>query len=250
MKKRITIIVILLFAVFLFLYLAKFESQVALESSPERELKISRLENIKTYKERFERNSYHLEKALKAIEEVELALDTASKNLSEEASINLEILRLRSSVLLENIMEAVKEMEKNPNVRDDHLLDEALDKLNLVNQEVIGDSLTAVDVYDAFSFTLNALAKAELNITEAAGKSNQKDLARLALKQAQAHVKNAFLLEHSIRYNNAEHFDLEVDIFRELDSLIENKLIPTKDLNKKIDGIIKELDVLLEKDKK
>ena len=110
--------------------------------------------------------------------------------------------------------------------------------------------MSSEDVYEAFDFTLNALAKAEVKLSESALKSNQNELAKLSLKQAQIHVKNAFLLDYSNRSNRTKHFDLEVEVFNEIDSLIKSDSISVREMDKRLSKISNELDILMQDMKK
>ena len=157
----------------------------------------------------------------------------------------LRILHHRSIVHLEEIIKSVKSYEEYPNSSEKKILEKATEKLEKIDDEIVGDSLKSADVYDAFDFTLNALAKAEIKLSESALKSNQAELAKLSLKQAQIHVKTAFLLDYAMPFEQANHFDLEVEVFNEIDSLIKADSISMHELDSRLHKISNELDELI-----
>lgn len=246
MKKSATIVFMMLLVTFVIMYLAIDFSNPAVENTPSESISKKEEANLSKYQERFERNTYHLNKALTSIDELKSMLYTLDNEMIGDAAINLEILHHRSLIHLEEVMKSLKKYEEYPNLREHDLLEEAIKRLEKIDHEIIGDSLQQKDIYQAFNYTINALAKAELNISESAIKSNQPALAKLALKQAQIHVKNAFLLDYSLEFDDGKHFDMELNVFKELDSLIENESISIRDLDHQLTKISAELDVLLQ----
>ncbi len=250
MKRSIKISMMVIGIIFIILYTAR-DYAVNNEESPMEtfintdSISQKHTENLKKYKERFSRNAYHLDKALQSVKELKSSLDTLDNHLYDNTAINLKILHHRSMVHLEEIIKSIKTYNEYPNLSEHELLDEAIERLNKVDNEIIGDSLKDKDIYEAFDFTLNALAKAELKISESAFRTNQSELARLALKQAQLHVKNAFLLDYTRKSSTGNHYAIEVNVFRELDSLIENESISIEELDIRLTKISSELDALL-----
>ncbi|WP_420577473.1 hypothetical protein [Ekhidna sp.] len=246
MNKSTKILFMVLVIIFIIVYVAHRNTttyQVEPESIPK--LTKQQAENLDKYRDRFARNEYHLEKALKAVNELKSALDTMKGNVYKDVSIRLKILHHRSIIHLEEIIESLKTYEEYPNLSQQELLDEAINELKKIDQEIMGDSLRHRDIQSAFYFTLNTLAKAEVNISESALKTSQNELAMLALKQAQLHVKNAYLMDYANQQNGAEIKSLEADIFKELDSLIASDSISVTLVDARLNKISNELDSLI-----
>lgn len=204
--------------------------------------------NFNKYKERFERSKYHLSKALQTVNEVQQSMNALDKTpLSEDDLIQLNILHHRSSVHLSALIELINEFEEYPNLSEKEALDHAIDKLASLDQQLMNDSLNSQNILDAFNFTLNTLAKAELEISEAAIKTNQKELAVLSIKQAQLHVKTALLLDYSMKSNDFNSDSDEYRILTEIEQLIQSDTITIHELDKQIASISKEIDVMIKK---
>ncbi|WP_436515592.1 hypothetical protein [Ekhidna sp. To15] len=242
MKKPLTIGIMVLVVILILLYASQERETPVLPVTEE--LTNEQAYNLKVYKDRFARNNYHLEKALESINQLQKW--DKMEGLTAEASTALKILHHRSIVHLEEIIKSVKSYEEYPNLSEKKILEEAIQKLEKIDKEIMGDSLKSEDVYGAFDFTLNALAKAEIKLSESALKSNQTELTKLSLKQAQIHVKNAFLLDYSIQFDKGHHFDLEVEVFKEIDSLIKVDSISIQEMDSRLNKISNELDILME----
>jgi hypothetical protein len=163
--------------------------------------------NVKHYakENRYERSVYHLEQAINSIRKIETDIDDGSINLLEDAILDLEI----------------------------------------VQNELLGDSLKDKDMLNAFEKTLNTLALAELKVSEMYAETNHRDLANMALKHAYLHIKNAMLFENSIWFEDSMHLEIEKHVYYELDSLLENQTISPIELADKINTIIVEIDRLI-----
>ncbi|MEQ6166030.1 hypothetical protein AAOE16_02455 [Ekhidna sp. MALMAid0563] len=246
MKKYGTIGILVLIVIAILLYISQ-EKDSPIKPLTDKQSN-AHVYTLKVYQDRFARNNYHLEKALESINKLKEWDYTVS--ITEEASTTLKILHHRSIVHLEEIIKSVKSYEEYPNLSERKILEEAIERLEKIDNEILGDSLSSEDVYEAFDFTLNALAKAEVKLSESALKSNQNELAKLSLKQAQIHVKNAFLLDYSNRSNRTKHFDLEVEVFNEIDSLIKSDSISVREMDKRLSKISNELDILMQDMKK
>ncbi|MEQ8627268.1 hypothetical protein [Ekhidna sp.] len=246
MKKYGTIGILVLIVIAILLYISQ-EKDSPIKPLTDKQSN-AHVYTLKVYQDRFARNNYHLEKALESINKLKEWDYTVS--ITEDASTTLKILHHRSIVHLEEIIKSVKSYEEYPNLSERKILEEAIERLEKIDNEILGDSLSSEDVYEAFDFTLNALAKAEVKLSESALKSNQNELAKLSLKQAQIHVKNAFLLDYSNRSNRTKHFDLEVEVFNEIDSLIKSDSISVREMDKRLSKISNELDILMQDMKK
>lgn len=207
--------------------------------------------NFNKYKERFERSKYHLSKAIQTVNEVQQTMNELDQiPLSEDDLIQLNILHHRSSVHLSALIELVNEFEEYPNLSEKEAMDQAIDKLARLDQQLMNDSLNSQNILDAFNFTLNTLAKAELEISEAAIKTNQKKLAVLAIKQAQLHVKTALLMDYSMKTNDFDSDTEEYEILTEIEQLVQNDTISIHELDEQIAKISNEIDAMIKKNKK
>lgn len=245
MKKSTTIVLMVLLVIFAILYASIDTSEPDIEKTQKKSLSQKDQANLEKYQERFARNTYHLEKAISSTNMLKSMLDTLNKEMIGDVEINLEILHHRSLIHLEEIVKSIKKYEEYPNLKEHDLLEKAIKRLKEIDDEIVGDSLKHEDIYQAFDYAINALAKAELNISESAIKSNQPELAKLALKQAQIHVKCAFLLDYSQKFDDGQHFDMELNVFQELDSLIENESISITEMDARLNKISKELESLM-----
>lgn len=247
MKRSAKITMLVLFVVFVILFaMHRTRTTTPVETVVSEAPSKEDLEKLNNYKERFARNAYHLDRALSSVQELESALDTIDGNVYGDVAIRLKILHHRTNIHLQEIIKSLKKYEEYPNLSHQALLEDAISKLKQIDKEIISDSLNHKDIQGAFLFTLNALAKAEISISESAYKTNQDELARLALKQAQLHVKNAFLMDYSIQPNSKEYHNVNTEIFRELDGLIEADTMSVENLDTRLTKISKELDSLLQ----
>jgi len=147
---------------------------------------------------------------------------------------------------LDRAIAAIRNIERDVDSESGALLELAITKLDEIHKELVLDSLKTKDLYDAFDYTLSTLARAELEVSEMYAETNQRDLAKLAMKHAQLHLKNALLFEDSMWYGDSLHLEVEKKVYAELDSLIDNEAISPTDLTLRIDDIIKEMNQLLE----
>ena len=176
MKKYGTIGILVLIVIAILLYISQ-EKDSPIKPLTDKQSN-AHVYTLKVYQDRFARNNYHLEKALESINKLKEWDYTVS--ITEEASTTLKILHHRSIVHLEEIIKSVKSYEEYPNLSERKILEEAIERLEKIDNEILGDSLSSEDVYEAFDFTLNALAKAEVKLSESALKSNQNELAKLS----------------------------------------------------------------------
>lgn len=159
------------------------------------------LHNVKHYTKEFgtERSLYHLEKAITTIKIIETDIDL---NTSKE-------------------------------------VDQALLSLEKIYEEILSDSLIKEDMHKVFQYTLNALALAELRVSERYSESNHLDLAMVAMKYARLHIKNA------LKYADLKSLKFEQDIYLEVDSILSNESMAAVIITEKIDKVIGELEAQL-----
>jgi len=153
----------------------------------------------------------------------------------------------RSVYHLQKAIESIRKIEADVDVNSNELLESAVSKLQMVQGELLADSLVTEDMLHAFEYSLNALARTELKVSEMYAKTNRRDLAILALKHAKLHLRNAMMFRSSKQDANSVRFQLEKHVFLELDSLMTNELISPLQLVDKIDHIIHEMDQVVSK---
>ncbi|MEQ9405639.1 MAG: hypothetical protein RIM99_18765 [Cyclobacteriaceae bacterium] len=146
----------------------------------------------------------------------------------------------RSLYHLDKAIEAIRKIESDVDLQSVELLDGAISRLQNVREKFIADSTMTGDMYSEFEFSLNALAHAELRVSEMYAETNHREFATMALKHARLHLKNA------IWFGDESFQQVENNVFLEIDSLIQNDALSPVELTSKIDRIIIELDKLLE----
>ena len=158
---------------------------------------------------------------------------------------------LRSDEVQRSVFHLNKAIEKIENIKRDANpesyagLENAIDELLDVNDQLCSDTVNLDEMYKAFEITLNHLACTELEISEMYAEDDRQDLATVALKYAQMHIRDALVFQQCIYDEDSEHMVLERDVFRELDSLIANESVSAAEMTVKIDGILKKVDYLI-----
>lgn len=250
--RRKSYILVLLLVVATALYILKIGKEVPSEEAHQKagsQRSVDNLENLRKYRERFELNEYHLSKALESVNQLKQVLDTLHEPLLGDAASELKILHHRSLVHVEEIINSISNYNEYPNFSEQKHLDSALKKLQKLDYEIQGDSLKYDDIYKTFDYTLKTMAKAALNISKAALKTDQRELAVLTLRQAQMHLKHAMLLDYFSVTPDPEHKMLESTVFEELDSLLQNKSVSVSELERMQIKISLQLDQLIEERK-
>lgn len=168
--------------------------------------------------------------------------DAYFKNVKYYANEN----RYESSIYhLEKAINSIRRIETDMDDESIDLLERAILKLETVKHELLDDSLNQKGMYHSFEYALNTLALTELKVSEMYAETNQRDFARMAIKHAKLHMRNAMLFENSLWFDEVNHLEIEKHVFYELDSLVENNSISPVELTKKINSIIAEMDQLV-----
>lgn len=153
----------------------------------------------------------------------------------------------RSVFHLQKAIESIKKIETDADIKSAEGLERAIKELEKVNDEFWNDTVNLDHMYQAFEYTLNNLAHAELEVSEMYAETHHEDRSKLALKYAQMHVRNALLFQKAIYEPSSSHAEIEQHVFLELDSLIAAETLSPADLSMKIDHIIHEVDELIAK---
>lgn len=145
----------------------------------------------------------------------------------------------RSLHHLERAMTSIKQIEQDMDLMSSEKVEKALLKLEGVYEEISHDSLNMEDLNEAFRYTLNTLALAELRVSERYAEGNHMKLSLVALKYAQLHLKNA------IRYADQNSVAYEKDLFLQVDSILNEEIGPSLLVAERINHVIDEIDPTL-----
>jgi hypothetical protein len=159
---------------------------------------------------------------------VESALET-DRLISNSRLYAKEHAYRRSLAHLDMAIRSIEDIEQKLDDSSKAVIDIALKDLKKVSNEIIMKKPVDEDMNNAFAKALNALTFAEIKITEHFVESDQHHEARVALKYGMIHIQNA------LKFIDNEHRGYELQIYRQIDSIIKRK-----DLDKKI--IISELE--------
>jgi hypothetical protein len=234
MKKKGILYVLLALAIFSIFYFSKKRDEREQSKS-----EYAAYEQHLKYKELFEKSNYHFKRAIEAINDVEKGVENPSL---ADAQAQLQILQERSSYHLEQIVQLMENMENDLGKESLDQLESAIVKIQTVNLEIQDDSINPEDVYDAFNYSLNAIARADLTLSE---QQDSHDFSRLALKQAQLHIKTVMLLEDKMGTEKISRNDKEQKVLLEVDDLLGRKDLHSIEYVKKIEEIISDIDLLL-----
>ena len=247
MNNSLKIVMMVIVVIFIILYVShRALDPSAYEKEDWQGLSEAQVEQLNTYKVRFERNAFHLEKALESISQLESILsgDSIIEDY-EDAEAHLKILHHRTDIHLLEIIKSLEKYEEFPNLSQVDILDDAIARLKVIDQEVLGDSLNHEDIQSAFLYTLNALAKAELRISKVAYRTRHDNLFNLAMKQAQLHIKSALLMDFTSQIHGERFHSIDAIAFEELDSLMKSDGVSLAVVDEQILHISNELDSLL-----
>jgi tetratricopeptide (TPR) repeat protein len=152
----------------------------------------------------------------------------------------------RSLKHLDKAIASIQKIKNDLNAESKERLDGAIDKLEILRSELMKDSVLTDKMKGTFEYALNTLACAELNISEMYTESDQRKLANIALKHAQLHLKNAMTFKGTDWNDPNEHRKIEMHVFLEVDSLLENQWITQAHYSARLDHILDEMNQLIE----
>ncbi len=150
-----------------------------------------------------------------------------------------------SAYNLEKAIASIKKIESDVDTKSSKILGDATNKLEQIRKSILLDSINKNDMKATFELSLNSLAHAELEISEMYAEINQIDKAKIALKYAQLHIKNAMLLHNPYWETDSTRLSIEKNVFLEMDSLISNVSYSPIKYSLELDKMIKEVDILL-----
>lgn len=142
----------------------------------------------------------------------------------------------RSLMHLDEGINAIREIEQDLDPESKKTVDEAVENLRVIHAEIAGDSLSMKDMNEAFVKVLNALTYAEIKVSEHFYQSEELENAQVALKYGRLHMKNA------LKYAEKDMRDYEVQLYSEIDSLIENNTFSNEEIIAHLENILAELD--------
>lgn len=160
----------------------------------------------------------------------------SSKVYAEEHAYNRSIMHLDKAI------EAILDIEQEIDEDGKSTVEKAIRRLEIVRNEILHDSLSMQDMNRAFIDILNALTYAEIKVTERYIKSKDVKRAKVALKYATLHIKNA------IKFSRGQARIYEMHLYSELDSIIENNDLSDEQIIARLDHMLTEIDTAITSD--
>jgi hypothetical protein len=151
----------------------------------------------------------------------------------------------RSAASLEKAIGAIWKIQADVNEESFYDLEGVIERLEAAHSRISKDSVPMNMLNDDFNYALTNLAKAELEIAEMYAEVHSMKKAKLALKYAQLHIKNAMLYHAPVWQDSQGNLAVEEKIFLEIDSLIAYDDDFVAEYVLKIDHIMKEVDQLI-----
>ncbi|MFY0606638.1 MAG: hypothetical protein JXR10_07980 [Cyclobacteriaceae bacterium] len=160
--------------------------------------------------------------------------------LSNSKQYFKEHAKSRGLFQLEKAIDAIIEIEQDLDDESREKVEEAVSNLRELVEEMKHHNFDIDDLNSAFDRTLNALTYAELKVTEHFLETHQSTKAMLALKYGMVHIKN------SLMYSTGKKKEYEINIYDEMDSLLESGQLDNKEIIQKLELMIEDLDNLEE----
>ncbi|MFT6882295.1 MAG: hypothetical protein ACJAVY_001091 [Marinoscillum sp.] len=145
----------------------------------------------------------------------------------------------RSLLHLDQAIGMIREIQTDIDTESYEMINEAIKGLEKVRGDIEKGELDKESLDTNFENALNQLARAELRVSERYAESNRPELAKVALKYANMHLKSSF------GYSSRPDFKLEQHIYVEIDSLLHTETVASVILLEKIESIIEEIDNLI-----
>ncbi|MFT6866528.1 MAG: hypothetical protein ACJA08_001359 [Cyclobacteriaceae bacterium] len=146
----------------------------------------------------------------------------------------------RSLLHLELAIKSIEDMEEKLDAEARKTVDKAIKELRLIYLEIKEHRLDNTDMNHAFTKTMNALTYAELKVTEHLIESDDYHNAMVALKSGMIHIENA------LKFADKGHLAYELEIYTQLDSLIDHSEMSKKEIVFELDKMMAELNYLVE----
>lgn len=136
---------------------------------------------------------------------------------------------------LEKTIEALWTLEKDINEEGAAMLEEAIFQLESLHKKLSVGSIPQADLRQVYNKVLSILASSEVAVAKEQIKSDDLSNARIAMEYACLHLKNSLLFQNS-------HNDEDVNkIISQMEKLMNNKKINSKDLANQLDQIISKI---------
>lgn len=118
-------------------------------------------------------------------------------------------------------------------------VEKAIENLEIVELQIENREMDQELINKVFSDALNSLAYAQLRVSEQLVGEGSTEEARYALKYAIEHLKNA------MRFSTKEKKEIEIQVYRAIDSIIENDLMHESILKSTVDKLLLEMDTTI-----
>ncbi len=142
----------------------------------------------------------------------------------------------RSMKHLIHAIEAIEKIEQEIDDDSKRRVDLAVVDLKNIYAEMSHDTFNITKLNEASVKALNALTYAELKVSEHYVESHELNKARIALGYGMLHIKNALL------FAEGRKKEYEVQLYAEIDSIVENNHLSDDELIEKLEHMIAELD--------
>jgi uncharacterized protein YdcH (DUF465 family) len=151
----------------------------------------------------------------------------------------------KSAMSLGKAIEAIWKIQLDVDDDSFNHLEEVIRRLEAAHSRISKDSAHMSKLNEDFNYALTNLAKAELEIAEMYAEVHSMKKAKLALKYAQLHIKNAMLYHAPVWQESKQNLAVEENVIIEIDSLITSDVEFVADYVLKIDQVMKEVDQLI-----
>lgn len=151
-----------------------------------------------------------------------------------------------SAISLERAIASIWKIERDVDTESFEKLEAAIKDLEAVHHAMVADSLESVNMNRTFEYTLDNLARAELEIAELYAETNKMENANIALKYAQLHIKNAMLFHKIYKDTDTVQLAMEKRILDQMKSLSDSTEVSPVEYVLELDRMIKEIDQILQ----
>ncbi len=161
-----------------------------------------------------------------------------SKVYFKEHSQDRSIAQLELAI--ESIEHIMHELEEANQIE----VGQSIAEMERVLDEMRSESLEMEELNRVFFKALNVLTKAELKVSETLLQSDKSTNAKIALKYAMYHLKNA------LEFSKGTKKEYEAHIYDEIDSLLEVRHLDDNYMLQRLEEMIAEIDAIMDEDPK
>ncbi len=151
----------------------------------------------------------------------------------------------KSAYSIEQAIQSIWRLENDVDDESFERLEETIQKLEAVHRKIVRDSVPSEELLTAFEYALGNLAHAELEVAEKYSKSNQIHEAKLALKYAQLHIKNALVFHNPNVKEDSAQLASETRLVDRMDSLFGQENQSQEEYSSTLDLLIEEVDKII-----